>query len=370
MIKVIVIFSKKLDLFSLLSLYFILFIYLHHKGKFFMATSTSYKLFPAIKPFKQEFLSVSPLHRIYVEQCGNPKGVPVLFVHGGPGGGLIPLYRRFFDPHFYRIVLFDQRGCGQSAPYASTEENTTWDLVEDMAFLKKHYGLGPFLLFGGSWGSTLSLAYATRYPQDLLGMILRGIFLCRSEELDWFYEAGAHQLFPDLWEKYYLRPIKEKLKESPHLSKKEIYHQLLNGTNKKLAIEAAKCWSTWEGGTSKLKIDQSQLEHYGDPQFALAFAKLEAHYFHHKAFFPTDNYLIEQAPRYAHLPGTIIHGRYDVVCPLKNAWDLHKSWPKSSLRIMDQAGHSCKEAGITKALVQATEDFRLSLKKRSSRKKR
>jgi proline iminopeptidase len=320
-------------------------------------------LFPAIKPFHSEIISVDNGHKIYVEQCGNPKGVPVFFIHGGPGGGLISLYRRFFHPKFYRIVLFDQRGCGQSTPNASIEHNTTWDLVEDMALLKKRYQLGKMLLFGGSWGSTLALAYATRYPQDLLGLILRGIFLCRSEELDWFYEAGAHQIFPDLWEKYYLAPIKDLLLKQPNASKKELYHKLLMGSDQKKALEAARCWSIWEGGTSKLKIDEDQLDHYGDPEFALAFARLESHYFHNKAFFPTDNYLIKEAHRYAHLPGYIIHGRYDVVCPMKNAWDLHRAWPKSKIRIVDQAGHSCKEKGITKELITATEEFRLLLKR-------
>lgn len=315
------------------------------------------ELYPALEPYNSGLLKVSDLHQVYYEECGNPKGIPVFFVHGGPGGGIVPLYRQFFDPKFYRIVLFDQRGCGKSLPYASLQENTTWDLVEDMEKIRKKLKIKKFLLFGGSWGSTLSLAYATQYPKNLLGMILRGIFLCRPMELHWFYEEGASYIFPEIWENYLLPLSQNEQKKKIHS-----YYKKLTGKDKKLSLEAARAWSIWEGSTSKLVPELKHIHHYGDPHFALAFARIECHYFYHKAFFKTDNYLLEQAKKYQHLPGIIIQGRYDMVCPMKSAWDLHQAWQKAEFIILDRSGHSCTEKDMIKELVKACEKFKNILK--------
>jgi proline iminopeptidase len=310
--------------------------------------------YPEIEPFKTEMLKVSPLHEVYVEQCGNPDGQPVVFLHGGPGGGCDAKHRRYFDPAHYRIVLFDQRGCGRSKPSAELEENSTWDLVHDIELIRKHLGFRSWIVFGGSWGSTLALAYAVKHPSRVRGMILRGIFLCRKFEIEWFYQSGASNLFPDYWEEY-LAPIPEEERGDLLAA----YHKrLIQSTNPEEQLAAAKAWSKWEGATSYLRINQQLVDSFDDPKHALEFARIENHYFANKVFFETDNYLIENADQFAHIPGVIVHGRYDVVCPLRNAWELNKAWPASQLHIVPDSGHSAYEAGIKDKLIEATDAFK------------
>ncbi|HEY8279966.1 MAG TPA: prolyl aminopeptidase [Bdellovibrionota bacterium] len=310
-------------------------------------------LFPELEPFKAETLKASPLHEIYVEQSGNPDGQPILFLHGGPGGGCDPKHRRFFDPAHYRIVLFDQRGCGKSKPSAELEENSTWDLVHDIELIRKHLGLRSWIVFGGSWGSTLALAYASKHPSRVRGMILRGIYLCRKWEIDWLYQSGTSNLFPDFWEQY-LEPIPEDERGDLLAA----YHKRLMGPNEQERLKAAVAWSKWEGATSCLQVNEGLVNSFNDPKHALEFARIENHYFMNKAFFETDNFLLEQAEKYQKIPGVIVHGRYDVVCPVKNAWDLHKAWPGSQIHIVPTAGHSAWEPGILDKLIEATEAFK------------
>jgi proline iminopeptidase len=317
-------------------------------------------LYPEIKPYNTGKLKVSNLHEIYYEESGNPKGKPVVFVHGGPGGGTDEKHRRFYDPRLYRIVLFDQRGCGKSTPYACLEENTTWDLVDDMEKLRKHLSIDQWLVFGGSWGSTLALAYAETHPQVVTELVLRGIFLLRKKEIDWFYQGGADAIFPDVWETY-LAPI-------PVAERNDLvraYHKRLTSPDKKVQSEAARAWSIWEGATSKLFPDQSFIEHYGADEFALAFARIECHYFINKGFFDTDDQLLKNVGRIRNIPAVIVQGRYDVVCPMDSAWTLHRAWPEAELIIVPDAGHSAFENGICRALVAATDKF--SAKSRNSR---
>lgn len=312
-------------------------------------------LYPPIEPFDSGRLRVSPVHELYYEQCGNPTGQPAIFLHGGPGGGLHPEYRQFFDPAHYRIVLFDQRGSGQSTPHANLEENTTWDLVKDIERLREHLRIDRWLVFGGSWGSTLSLSYAETHPEQVTGLILRGIFLCRPNEIDWFYQEGhgASAIFPDVWEEY-VKVIPEEERGDMLAA----YHRRLMSDDESVRLEAAKAWSIWEGSTSKLFPDPKLIEHAGEEQFALALARIECHYFVNNAFFPTDNFLIENVHKIRHIPGIIVQGRYDVVCPAMSAWDLHRAWPEAKLHIIPDAGHSALEPGITSALVEATDEFR------------
>jgi proline iminopeptidase len=298
-------------------------------------------------------LQVSPIHNIYYEQAGNPDGRPVVFLHGGPGGGLVPEYRRFHDPAAYRVVLFDQRGSGQSTPHAGLEENTTWDLVSDIEKLREHLGIESWQVFGGSWGSTLALAYAQRHPERVRQLVLRGIFLCRPKEIRWFYQEGASAIFPDVWEEY--------LKVIPEGERGDMvsaYYRRLTGDDAEAKLAAARAWSIWEGSTSKLFFDYSMIEKFADPEFAMAFARIECHYFMNNAFFPTDNYLIENVGKIRHIPAAIVQGRYDVVCPMMSAWELHRAWPEADLQITPDAGHSAMEAGNISALVEATDRFR------------
>ncbi len=310
-------------------------------------------LYPEIQPYDSGMLAVGGLHRIHYEQCGNPGGKPALFVHGGPGGGTDPSQRRFWDPEAYRVVLFDQRGCGRSTPYASLEENTTWDLVRDMEKLRAHLGVERWQVFGGSWGSTLALAYAQTHPDRVTELVLRGIFLVREEEVRWYYQGGCGRIFPDAWEKF-LAPIPEAERGDLVAA----YHARLTSDDDAVRGEAARAWSGWEGRTSRLIVDPKLIAKTESPRFAEAFARIECHYFTNHGFMDHDGQLLDDMPKIAHVPGVIVQGRYDVVCPPKSAWELHKKWPQSKLHIVADAGHSALEPGITKALVAATNKFR------------
>jgi proline iminopeptidase len=310
-------------------------------------------LYDPIEPFDRGKLPVSPIHTLYYEQCGNPEGQPVVFLHGGPGGGIVEDYRRYFDPEAYRVVLFDQRGSGQSTPHASLEENTTWHLVADIERLREHLGIESWMVFGGSWGSTLSLAYAQTHPQRARQLVLRGIFLCRPKEIEWFYQEGASAIFPDVWEEY--------VKVIPAAERHDMltaYHRRLTSEDEAVRLEAARAWSIWEGSTSKLFPDPDLIEHFAEPQQALSLARIECHYFMHNSFFETDNYLIENVGKIRHIPTVIVQGRYDVVCPMMSAWELHRAWPEAELHVIPDAGHSVSEPGIIDALVEATDRFR------------
>jgi proline iminopeptidase len=310
-------------------------------------------LYPPVEPYDQGTLPVSAVHTLYYEQAGNPDGQPVVFLHGGPGGGLVPEYRQFFDPAAYRVVLFDQRGSGRSTPHASLEENTTWHLVDDIETLRAHLGVESWHVFGGSWGSTLALAYAETHPERVRSLTLRGIFLCRPQEIRWFYQEGASWIFPDVWEEY--------VKVIPEEERNDFvsaYYRRLTSEDEATRLEAARAWSVWEGSTSKLFFDFDMIQRFDEAEFALAFARIECHYFMNNAFFPTDNYLIENVGKIRHIPGVIVQGRYDVVCPARSAWELHRAWPESELRIIPDAGHSATEPGIVSALVEATDKFK------------
>jgi proline iminopeptidase len=309
-------------------------------------------LYEPIEPYDQGMFQVSSIHKLYYEQCGNPNGIPIVFLHGGPGGGIVPTYRRFFNPSAYRIVLFDQRGSGRSEPHASLEENTTWHLVDDIEAIRKELGIDRWLVFGGSWGSTLALAYAQTFPDRVSALILRGIFLCRKKEIDWFYQQGTSAIFADYWEEY--------IKVIPEAERTDMlgaYHRRLTSEDESVRLEAARAWSIWEGTTSKLFPDQELINDFGDPHKALAMARIECHYFMHRAFFPTDNFLIENVDKIKHIPSVIVQGRYDVVCPMMSAWELHRAWPEAEFNLIGDAGHSALEVGITNALVEATDKF-------------
>ncbi len=308
-------------------------------------------LFPDLKPYAHQLLAVDERHTLYVEECGNPDGLPVLFLHGGPGAGCEPLHRRFFDPQHYRIVLFDQRGCGQSTPHAELRDNTTWHLVADIERLRTQLGIERWMVFGGSWGSTLALAYAETHPERVLGLILRGIFLCRPTDIHWFYQAGANRLFPDLWE-HFLAPI-------PPAERADLvpaYYQRLTSANELERLRAAKAWAMWEGATLSLESNPGLVEQFGEAHRALSLARIECHYFMNQCFMATDQ-LLRDAGRLHGIPGVIVHGRYDVVCPLDNAWALHRAWPEADLRIVTPAGHAASEPGIIDALITATQSF-------------
>ncbi|MBV8856858.1 MAG: prolyl aminopeptidase [Acidobacteria bacterium] len=311
------------------------------------------ELYPPVEPYDTGRLQVSPVHNVYYEQCGDPAGQPAVFLHGGPGGGIVSDYRRYFDPASYRVVLFDQRGSGQSTPHAELEGNTTWDLVEDMEKLRTHLGLDAWHVFGGSWGSTLALAYAETHPERVRSLTLRGIFLCRPQEIRWFYQEGASWIFPDVWEEY-----EKVIPEGERGDFVSAYYRRLTSEDEAVRLEAARAWSVWEGSTSKLFFDYASIEKFADPEFALAFARIECHYFRNNAFFPTANYLIENVGKIRHIPAVIVQGRYDVVCPIKSAWELHKAWPEADFRVVPDAGHSVTEPGIIHELVSATDRFK------------
>jgi proline iminopeptidase len=310
-------------------------------------------LYDPIETFDQGMMSVSPVHTLYYEQCGNPQGQPVVFLHGGPGGGIVPDYRRYFDPNVYRVVLFDQRGSGQSTPHANLEDNTTWHLVADIEQLRERLGIREWMVFGGSWGSTLALAYAETHPERVRQLVLRGIFLCRPKEIAWFYQDGASAVFPDMWE-HYLKVIPE----GERGNMLEAYYRRLTSEDEEVRLEAARAWSIWEGSTSKLFPSQNLIDAFGDPHMALSLARIECHYFMNNAFFDTDNTLVENVGKIRHIPAVIVQGRYDMVCPMMSAWELHRTWPEAELRVIADAGHSATEPGIIDALVDATDGYR------------
>ena len=310
-------------------------------------------LYPEIEPYDSGYLKVSGLHRIHYEQCGNPEGKPVVFLHGGPGAGCSPKTRRFFDPQHYRIVLFDQRGCGKSTPHAELEGNTTWDLVADIEQLREHLSIQRWQVFGGSWGSTLALAYAQTHPDRVSELVLRGIFLLRRWELEWFYQKGCDALYPDAWEQY--------LAGIPAGERGDLisaYYRRLTSADPAVRLAAAKAWSVWEGSTCYLLQDTAHIDGSAEDEFALAFSRIECHYFVHGGFFDHDDQLLRNAHRLKDIPAVIVQGRYDVVCPARSAWDLHRAWPEADLRIIADAGHSAFEPGIQSELVEATDRFR------------
>jgi proline iminopeptidase len=308
------------------------------------------RLYPELKANRSFHLAVEPPHELFVEECGNPQGLPVLFVHGGPGAGCEPWHRSFFDPEIYRIVLFDQRGAGRSRPHASLDNNTTQHLVADMERIRVELGIERWVLFGGSWGSTLSLVYAEAYPERVLALILRGVFLCRRHEIHWFYQEGASRIFPDHWQDF-LAPI-------PPAERDDLvraYHRRLTGDDEIARMQAAKAWSVWEGRCATLRPNGAVREFFSGARVALSLARIECHTFLHDSFLAPDQ-ILRDATRLAGIPGIIVHGRYDIVCPVENAWELHRAWPGSELIIVPDAGHAAGEAGITDALVRATDD--------------
>ncbi len=308
--------------------------------------------YPAIAPYATHRLKVSALHEIYIEESGNPEGRPAVFVHGGPGGGTEAWQRQFFDPAKYRIVLFDQRGCGKSTPFAELSENTTWDLVADMERIRVLLGIEQWLVFGGSWGSTLGLAYAQSHPGRVQALVLRGIFLLRQAEIDWFYQAGTSWIFPDQWEAY-----RDAIPEAERGDFVAAYYRRLTSSDAGVRAAAAKAWSTWEGATSKLLINSDMIARYGNDQFADAFARIECHYFTHRGWFSRDDQLLADVHKIRHLPAVIVQGRYDVVCPMKSAWDLHRAWPEAEFVVVPDAGHAASEKGTLSALIEATDKF-------------
>ena len=309
-------------------------------------------LYPEIEPFHEFRLKVDEIHELEVEESGNFAGEPVVFLHGGPGGGIESVYRRFFDPQKWRIVVFSQRGSGNSTPHACLENNTTWDLVEDIEKIRKHLDIEAWHVFGGSWGSTLSLAYASQYPSSIKSLILRGIFLLREQEIRWFYQFGTSELFPDAWEGF-LRPIPEDERNDLLGA----YHKRLTCGDDETELEAAKAWSIWEGTTSKLLVSPEKVEESADPHFARAFARIECHYFKNKGFFETDGWLLNQIDSFRHIPAYIVQGRYDVICPVRSAWDLHRAWPEAKLIMCPDSGHSVTEPGIRDALIEITDQI-------------
>jgi proline iminopeptidase len=311
-------------------------------------------LYPPLRTYRTGRLKVSPIHELYFEESGNPKGKPVVFLHGGPGGGTNADMRRFFDPARYRIVLFDQRGCGKSRPHASLDDNTTWDLVADTEALRRHLGIERWQVFGGSWGSTLALAYAQRHPESVTELVLRGIFLLRRSELEWFYQSseGAASLFPDLWE-HFVAPIPEE----ERYDMMRAYYRRLTSTDAAERGAAARAWSIWEGATSHLRTDPAYVAKFRNADYAAAFARIECHYFVNGGFLDADDQLLRDVPKIRHIPAVIVQGRYDVVCPLRSAWHLHRAWPEAELVIVPDAGHSAFETGIAAALCRATDRF-------------
>lgn len=318
-----------------------------------MALSDRLTLYPDIKPYASHSFEVDKPHVLHVEECGNPKGLPIVFVHGGPGAGCEPFHRRFFDPNLYRIVLFDQRGCGRSTPHAELQANTTQALVADMELIRQRLNIEKWVVFGGSWGSTLGLIYAQTHPEKVLGLVLRGIFLCRDEDITWFYQDGAGRIFPEYWQQYQAPIPTEERGDMVRA-----FYKRLTGQDEISRMAAAKAWSIWEGRTATLEPRQSVVDHFAHPHTALSLARIECHYFINQSFL-APNQIIRDAHKLAAIPGVIVHGRYDVVCPVDQAWALHQAWPQAELKIIGDAGHSATEPGIVDALVRATQKMAL-----------
>lgn len=311
------------------------------------------ELYPEIEPFASGWMETGDGNRIYYEECGNPQGRPVVVLHGGPGGAVNPGMRRYFDPSRWRVILFDQRGCGQSTPNAADtdlSDNTTWTLIEDIERLRERCGVDKWAVFGGSWGSTLSLAYAITHPERVSALLLRGIFLLRKSEVRWFYQEGASQLYPDAWERY-LAPIPE----AEHGDLMGAYYRRLTGPDRAERERCAVAWSSWEGETVSVEGPSARPEKFADPAFALAFARIECWYFTNDGFFPSENWILENVGRIRHIPGWIAQGRFDVVTPMTSAWDLHRAWPEAKLDVIPDAGHASSEPGIIDSLVRATD---------------
>ncbi len=308
-------------------------------------------LYPDIKPNRQWRLAVESPHELYIEECGNSDGIPVLFLHGGPGAGCVPYHRRFYDPEIYRIILFDQRGAGLSTPHAELEGNTTQALIDDIEAIREDCGVEQWLVFGGSWGSTLALLYAQAHPQRVSGLIVRGIFLCRPEDIHWFYQQGASRLFPEYWEQY-LAPVPEAERDDMVSA----YYRLLTSDDELTRLKAARAWSLWEGHTISLLPCKETEQSFAAAKFALAMARIECHYFINNSFLE-DNQILNNIDKIAHIPAIIVHGRYDVVCPVDQAFALHAVWPQAELQIIPNAGHAASEPGIIDALVSATRDM-------------
>ncbi|WP_341730618.1 prolyl aminopeptidase [Microcoleus sp. EPA2] len=310
------------------------------------------ELYPPRLPYHEGELKVSDLHTIHFEESGNPEGKPIVLLHGGPGGGCPSFYRQYFDPAKWRLVMFDQRGCGQSKPHAELEENTTWDLVNDIEKLREYLNIQQWVVFGGSWGSTLSLAYSQTHPDRCQGLILRGIFMLRKKEIRWFYQEGASYIFPDAWEEY-VKPIP--INERDDLL--TAYYQRLTSPDAEIRLEAARAWSIWEGSTSKLFPDLNLKQSFGIDAFAEAFARIECHYFINNGFIEPEDKLLLNIDRIRKIPAVIVQGRYDVVCPMISAWELHRAWPEAEFIIVPDSGHSMSEPGIRTCLMEATDKF-------------
>lgn len=308
--------------------------------------------YPPIEPYKSGFLEVGSGHSLYWEESGKPQGIPVIFLHGGPGSGSEPGHRSYFNPKIYRIILMDQRGAGKSRPHSSLVDNTTWHLVEDLEKIRLHLKIDRWVVFGGSWGSTLALAYCQTHPEKALALIVRGIFLGRKKELDWFYQFGAHFIFTDEWEKYI-----EIIPPSERGDLMQAYYRRLTSSDPALRKLAASRWSAWEGAALKLLFDPQLYASFVEPEHADALARIECHYFINKVFFKTDNWLLDHAKALKKIPGVIIQGRYDIICPFESAWELHKAWPEAQFEIIKDAGHAASEPGITDALIRATDAF-------------
>ncbi len=307
-------------------------------------------LYVETEPFATGWLSTGSAHELYYEECGSRDGKPVVVLHGGPGGAMNPTMRRFFDPARWRVALFDQRGCGRSRPNASLDANTTWDLVDDIERLRRHLGIEKWVVFGGSWGSTLALAYAIRHPERVGGLILRGVFLLTQRELDWFYQDGASMLFPDAWARF-LAPIPPEERHDLMAA----YHRRLINPDRRVQAQAAAAWSQWEGDTLSLRGPQARPAKFSEVDFAIAFARIECHFFTNKGFFEEDGWLLKNIAAIRGIPGWIVQGRFDVVTPLESAWTLKHAWPEAHFDIIWDAGHASTEPGIVDALVRATD---------------
>lgn len=317
---------------------------------FFVTDSPRRDLYPEIEPFASGWMATGGVHEIYYEECGNPNGKPVVVLHGGPGGACNPGMRRYFDPKIYRIILFDQRGCGRSRPNASLEDNTTWTLIEDIERLRERCGVDKWAVFGGSWGSTLAMAYAITHPERASALLLRGIFLLTKKELTWFYQHGASMIFPDAWERF-VAPI-------PEAERHDLmgaYYKRLIGDDRKAQLECAVAWSSWEGETVSIRGPDARPDKFAEPDFALAFARIECWYFMNGGFFPEDGWILKNIHRIRHIPAWVAQGRFDVVTPIDSAWSLHRAWPEARLDIVPDAGHASTEPGIIDSLIRATD---------------